>query len=127
MYPHLQHLGTSNVNLSTQFRQHFCTFVLWLSLSGCSDSNIGIEICNFLKGITSNYGCTLLGGNSWCALTCGACNATSRADQEHLGERGAGLNVVEGFGALKGLEDIYYDKDKLAQLVEILGRDKVNS
>ena len=66
-----------------------------------------------------------MGGNSVCALTCGACTATSRADDEHLLEREAGLNLVEGFGALKGLED--YDKEKLAQLFEIIGGDKVNS
>ena len=78
---------------------------------GCSDSNLGDEFCTFLDSVTSNYGCTIMGGNTACAATCQSCNSTAnlvingRADQ---------------FNVQKGLEDLFHDKETFAQYAEML-------
>jgi len=77
----------------------------------CSDSNLGEEICTFLDSVTSNYGCTIMGGNTACAATCQSCNSTAnlvingRADQ---------------FNVQKGIEDLFHDKETFAQYAEML-------
>ena len=97
-----------------------------MELSGCSDSNLGPEICTFLDNITSNYGCTIMGGNTACASTCESCNSTAnlvitqRADEVNSFNRDAKFNV------LKNVEELFDDKDRFALYVDMLDRQKVN-
>ena len=79
--------------------------------SGCSDSNLGEEICIFLDSVTSNYGCTIMGGNTACAATCESCNSTANLV---IGGRADQFNVQ------KGLEDLFHDKKTFAQYAEML-------
>ena len=79
--------------------------------SGCSDSNLGEEICTFLDSVTSNYGCTIMGGNTACAATCESCNSTANLV---IGGRADQFNVQ------KGLEDLFHDKETFAQYAEML-------
>ena len=100
-----------------------------MELSGCSDSNLGPEFCAFLDGITSNYGCTIMGGNTACASTCASCNSTAtlvithRADEVNSFDRDAKFNQ---FDVLKNLEELFDDKDRFALYVDMLDRQKVN-
>ena len=100
-----------------------------MQISGCSNSNIGPDICDFLKNIDSNYGCTLMGGNTACASTCASCNSTAtlvithRADEVNSFDRGAKFNQ---FDVLKNLEGLFDDKDRFALYVDMLDRQKVN-
>ena len=100
-----------------------------MKLSGCSDSNLGPEICTFLDSVNSNYGCTIMGGNTACASTCASCNSTAnlvagRADEvSSFDHRDAGLNQ---FDVLKSLEDLFRDNNKFAKYVDMLDRKMVN-
>lgn len=66
-----------------------------------------------------------MGGNALCAATCASCNstaslATGRADEENLFDhQDAGVNQLD---LRKSLEDLFHDKDKFAQFVDILDR-----
>ena len=99
-------------------------------LSGCSDSNLGEEICAFLDGITSNYGCTIMGGNTACAATCQSCNSTanlvitSRSDK--VVDRYVSHVEVDQFEVRKALEALFRDKQEFAQYVNILDNQIFN-
>ena len=70
-----------------------------------------------------------MGGNTACAATCQSCNSTAnlvidgRADKENFINRD---DILRQFNDQKSLEDLFLDKEKIAQYAEMLTKLRAN-